>query len=91
MATQAVGRKSPSIRKSPDSPTTLLTIPATGDRLGCSPMHVYRLISSGELRAVDVSQPGSRKPKTRVRSDDIDAYIEARTRRAGSPANPQPA
>lgn len=66
-------------------PVQLHSIPAAAERLGCSDMHVYRLIASGELRAVDVRQPGSRKPKTRIRSDDIDAYIEQRTRQAGTP------
>lgn len=43
-------------------------------------MHVYRLIAAGELRVVDIAQPGARKSKTRVRSDDLDDYIESRTR-----------
>jgi excisionase family DNA binding protein len=54
-------------------------------------MHVYRLVSSGELRAVDVSRKGSGKSKTRIRSDDIDTYIESRTRRARSSGNDLPA
>ena len=40
-------------------------------------MHVYRLVSSGELRAVDISRKGARKSKTRIRSDDLDAYIDS--------------
>ena len=69
----------------------LLTIPDAAERLGCSEMHIYRMVSSGELRAVDISQKGARKSKTRIRSDDLDAYIEARTRcappaRPGTPA-----
>jgi hypothetical protein len=52
-------------------------------------MHIYRLISAGELRAVDVGRPGSRKSKTRILSDDIGSYIETRTRQAG--AGPRPA
>jgi excisionase family DNA binding protein len=69
---------------------SLLTISAAAARLGCSGMHVYRLIASGELEAVDIAQPGARRSKTRVRSDNIDAYIESRTRHAGSagPAGP---
>ena len=51
-----------------------------GKRLGCSEMHARRLIESGALRAVDISQPGSRRSKTRVRSDDLAAYIEGQTR-----------
>lgn len=72
--------------------TTLLTIADTAGRLGgCSDMHVYRLIAAGELRAVDISQPGSRKSKTRVRSDDLAAYIDAHTRVAGPSRGPEAA
>ena len=69
------------------SPAQLLPIPAAAERLGCSEMHIYRLVSSGELRAVDISRKGAGKSKTRIRSDDLDAYIESRTRRA-APAGP---
>lgn len=81
MATQTGSRAS-------RSPDRLLPIPAAAELLGCSEMHVYRLVSTGELRAVDISRKGAGKSKTRIRSDDLDAYIEARTRRAapGSPA-----
>ncbi len=80
MATQATNRASqPSAQ--------LLPIPAAAARLGCSEMHIYRLVSSGELRAVDISQKGARKSKTRIRSDDLDGYINARTRRA-APTGP---
>ena len=61
----------------------LLTIPQTGARLGASDNHVYRLIAAGELRAVDIAQPGS-PSKTRVRTDDLAAYIEQKTRRAAA-------
>lgn len=67
----------------------LFTIAEAGLRLGASDMHVYRLIAAGELRAVDISQPGSRRSKTRVRSDDLAAYIDARTRVAGSARGPE--
>lgn len=61
----------------------LLTIPETAERLGdVSDNHVYRLIASGALNAVDISQPGARKSKTRVREDDLQAFIAARTRSA---------
>ena len=62
--------------------TDLLTIPITAARLGCSDMHVYRLIAAGQLRAVDIAGPGARRSKTRIRTDDLAAYIESRTRRA---------
>jgi excisionase family DNA binding protein len=69
------------------SPAQLFSVPAAAARLECSEMHIYRLVSTGELRAVDISRKGAGKSKTRIRSDDLDAYIEARTRRA-TPASP---
>ena len=66
-------------------PVDLLTPAAAGARLGCSDDHVYKLIAVGELEAVDIAQPGAKRSKTRVRSDSIDAYIESRTRRPGTP------
>jgi excisionase family DNA binding protein len=69
----------------------LLPIPAAADRLGCSENHIYRLIAAGELDAVDIAQPGARKAKTRINEANLDAYVEARTRRAGeAPDDPQP-
>jgi hypothetical protein len=61
-------------------PLRLLTPAVVGDRLGCSDVHVYRLIAAGLLRAVDIARPGARRSKTRVRSDDLANYIEAQTR-----------
>jgi len=48
--------------------------------LGCSEMHVYRLIAAGELTAVDIATPGAGRSKTRIRSDDLADYIERKTR-----------
>jgi excisionase family DNA binding protein len=81
MATQTDRR-----RNRPSPSIHLLTPLAAAERLGCSDMHVYRLISTGELCAVDISLTGAGKTKTRIRSDDLDAYIDARTRRAGPAA-----
>lgn len=64
--------------------TNLLTISTAASRLGCSGMHIYRLVAAGELDAVDIAQPGARRSKTRIRSDSLDAYIESHTRHAGS-------
>lgn len=61
----------------------VLHTPAEAGRiLRCSEKHIYRLIAAGLLRAVDNRLPGARKGMTRVRSDDLAAYIEARTRAA---------
>jgi excisionase family DNA binding protein len=60
----------------------LLTVPEAGARIGASENHVYRLIAAGELRVVDIAQPGSVRSKTRVRSDDLAAFIDQKTRQA---------
>lgn len=68
----------------PPAPTaeavSLLAIPEAARRLDCSGKHVYRLIEAGVLRAVDIGTPGSGRSKTRVRSDDLAAYIKSHTR-----------
>lgn len=57
----------------------LLTIGEAALRIRASENHVYRLIALRQLRAVDVGLPGSRRSKTRIREDDLVAYIDART------------
>jgi excisionase family DNA binding protein len=68
----------------------LLTIADTAARLGCSEMHVYRLIAAGELEPVDIAQPRARKPKTRISESDLARYIQAKTRPARPAGNPLP-
>jgi excisionase family DNA binding protein len=41
----------------------LLPVVAAAARLGCSDMHVYRLIADGELSAVDIAQRGARRSR----------------------------
>jgi excisionase family DNA binding protein len=53
---------------------------AAAEILGCSEMHVYRLIAAGELTAVDIAAPDAGRSKTRVRSDDLADYIDRKTR-----------
>jgi excisionase family DNA binding protein len=53
---------------------------AAADILGCSEMHVYRLIAAGELPAVDIATPEAGRPKTRIRSDHLADYIDRKTR-----------
>ena len=69
--------------------TEVLTIPQVAERLKCSKPTVYRLIARGALRAVDISVPPEagakrtwRNSKTRVRVDDLQAYLDANTRAA---------
>jgi excisionase family DNA binding protein len=61
---------------SPAAQVQLLTIPEAAKRLRCSESHIYRLIANRELRAVDVSQPGARRAKTRISEADLARYIE---------------
>lgn len=79
----------PSNRKTPQAPVVLLTPGAAAVRLGCSDDHIYRLIAAGELEAVDIAQPGAKRPKTRVSEADLSSYIQSRTRRARRISNPQ--
>jgi excisionase family DNA binding protein len=85
MSTQA------SNRRTSEAPAVLLTIAAAAVRLGCSDDHIYRLIAAGELEAVDISQPGAKRAKTRVREADLSSYVRSRTRRVRRMGDPQPA
>lgn len=53
----------------------MLTINQIAERLGCSRVHVYRLIQSGALKAMDISVPGSQRTKMRIRVEDFNEYI----------------
>jgi len=58
------------------STVVVLKIPQAAEILGCSTRHVYRLIESGALRAVDISPPGSQRSRTRIRFTDLEAYLD---------------
>lgn len=60
----------------------LLSVTEAAERLACSRGHVYGLIAAGSLRAVEIKAKGTRS-KTRVREDDLEAFIDANTRVAG--------
>lgn len=62
------------------TPTQLLTITAAAERLSCSRGHVYNLIAAGALRAVEIAVPRRKRPKTRVREEDLQAFIDEHTR-----------
>jgi hypothetical protein len=69
-------------KSAPARSVRLLTPAEVGACLRSSDDHAYRLIATGQLPAVDISLPGSKRPKTRVREDDLAAYIERQTRKA---------
>lgn len=58
--------------------TQLLSVVEVAERLSCSRNHVYGLIATGGLRAVDLRASGA-KAKTRIRESDLEAFIERRT------------
>lgn len=63
--------------------TTLLSPTHVAERLDCSRPHVYGLIAAGRLRAVEIKATGTRS-KTRIREEDLEAFIDANTRTAKS-------
>jgi excisionase family DNA binding protein len=60
--------------------TQLLTIPEAAALLRCGKTHMYELIAAGQLRVVDMRAVGSKRPKSRIREDDLATFIESRTR-----------
>ncbi len=75
------------MKKPAQSPCVQLLTPAeTGGRLRCSDDSVYRLVALGELPAVDIAPPGSKRSKTRIREDDLQRYIDKQTRKAAGDA-----
>lgn len=58
----------------------LKSVTAVAEQLDCSRGHVYGLIASGQLRAVEIKTKGSTRSKTRVPAADVEAFIEAQTR-----------
>lgn len=64
-----------------NAPTTveavrLYSVTAVADRLETSETYVRKQIHDGRLRAVEL---GSTRAKTRVRADDLQAFIDSRT------------
>lgn len=62
--------------------TRLLSVTNVAEQLDCSRGHVYGLIAAGHLEVVELAATGTRA-KTRVRAEDVEKFIESRTRRAG--------
>lgn len=60
----------------------LLSVARAAEALDCSRAHVYRLISAGALRSVEIHEPTSARSKTRVLAEDLAAYVAAQTSHA---------
>lgn len=59
--------------------TQLHTTAEAGEILGVTSVTVWRWINAGRLRAVDLAMATERKPKLRIRDDDLQQFIEDRT------------
>lgn len=60
--------------------TMLLTIPEAAVELRRSRGTVYRMITDGDLEAIDIARPGSRETELRIRREALKAYIDSRPR-----------
>jgi excisionase family DNA binding protein len=60
--------------------TQLWTVAEAAERLHISANALRGFIAGGELRFVDVGSP--RRPRLRIRDEDLTELIEARTRKA---------
>jgi excisionase family DNA binding protein len=60
---------------------TLLTPAQAGERLGVSRSAIYRYVERGWLRGVYIGL-GQQRDRLRLRDDDLDEFIETRTRTA---------
>jgi len=78
LATQPVSRKGSLMST---SSTRMLTINEVSDRLSVEPHHVYQLVYSGELPAVDVGRPDAKRRTLRIQQEDLERFIKRRTRK----------
>ena len=53
----------------------VMTVKQVAEALQCSKTHVYTLINTGHLPAVDVSRPGSLRSDARVLVNDFNTFV----------------
>lgn len=58
----------------------LLDFPEVAEILGCSRPHVYDLAAAGELGPLVEITAGTRRTKTRLTEDGVQAFIDRRSR-----------
>lgn len=49
--------------------------------MGVTPDHIFNLISSGELVAINIARPGAAKARWKIRKSDWEAFEERRKNR----------
>ncbi|NQU23814.1 MAG: helix-turn-helix domain-containing protein [Candidatus Nealsonbacteria bacterium] len=52
----------------------MLTPPAVAKRYGVKPERILGWIRSGEIRAIDVSSKGSKRPRFRIDPKDLEVF-----------------
>jgi excisionase family DNA binding protein len=57
----------------------LLTVKQVAERLQLSDDAITGLIARKAIRAIDVSTPGSRKPRWRIKPEALDDFLATRT------------
>jgi excisionase family DNA binding protein len=60
---------------------SFLCVREVAEKLGITADQVRALIGAGVLQAVNVALPGKKKPRWRIRADDLETFIAARTAR----------
>lgn len=55
------------------------TPPEVARQLGVKPSKIIGFITREELRAIDVSERGSKRPRWRVSPDDLKAFLASRS------------
>ena len=58
-----------------DPALRLFSVAQAAMLLGCSKVHVYRLIKAGEFPVLDIATPGAGVSKTRIRESDLREYL----------------
>ncbi len=67
-------------------PSAMLTPPEVAQQIGIDAEKVRTWIATGELRAVNIAERVSGRPRWRIRPDDLEAFLESRTAAPAAPA-----
>lgn len=69
-----------------NAPPLLLTVEEAAEQMRLHRATLYIRIANGELEAVDLASPGSKKPCLRVPYEAVRAYVDSLPRVIESPA-----
>lgn len=57
-----------------DTNDELLTVPETATALNCSRIHVYRLVASGDLKAINIAKANAKKTLIRIPASALNTF-----------------